>query len=439
MSDAVLQVEDLSKKFCRSLKRSLWYGMCDMAHEVFLSAGSRDELRKGEFWALNDVSFDLHPGETLGLVGRNGAGKSTLLKVINGLIRPDHGRVRVRGRIGALIALGTGFSPVLTGRENIYVNAAVLGLTKEDVDKRLDEIIDFAEIGDFIDAPLQSYSSGMKVRLGFSVAANLNPEILLIDEVLSVGDSSFRARCIDRLTRFKERGGAIIFVSHNTVAVEAISDRVMLLDHGRVADLGEPDDVILKYEANAAEISRQAAQRLRDGQPPAGDDNVRFTAVECCDLAGNPQSGFDFGESFEVRVHYEADCQLRSPYFGIGLRKGSAPHDPDVSAVSMLWDSIELGDVPNQGVISCMINDPVLAPGAYTIRVLVQSGSSAKLGKKWHARPKDCASFTVKPGGLRGRLPGVPAVQLVASVPPMVVEHSWKVNGEPVASKCKGS
>ena len=196
-NDVLICVEGVSKKFCRDLKRSLWYGVKDAVSDVFGREGSTD-LRRDEFLAVNDVSFEVRRGECLGLVGRNGAGKTTLLKMLNGLIKPDHGRIEMRGRVGALIALGAGFNPILTGRENIYVNGSVLGLSRKEIDRKLEDIINFAEIGDFIDLPVQSYSSGMQVRLGFAVATAMEPDILLLDEVLAVGDDAFRSKCFDR-------------------------------------------------------------------------------------------------------------------------------------------------------------------------------------------------------------------------------------------------
>ena len=429
MNESVISVENVSKKFCRSLKRSLWYGVKDLASEMLLRRDERDELRPDEFWALKDVSFELRRGETMGLIGHNGAGKSTLLKLINGLIRPDTGCIRVRGRVGALIALGAGFNPILTGRENIYVNAAVLGLGRQEVDRRLDEIIDFAEIGDFIDAPLQTYSSGMMVRLGFSVAANLNPDILLIDEVLSVGDSSFRQRCLDRLTDYKRNGGTIIFVSHNSGAVETVSDRVMLLEWGRVVDIGEPSEVVLKYEMKAAELSQQAERRIQGSQTSDSADDIRFTAVECYDMAGNPKSEFEFGEPFEVRLHYETNNRdLKSPHFCFGIRKGYG-QGPVVSAAHMLWDGIHLENLPRKGVVGCVLEAPSFSPGTYSIQVAVQSKLRSVLGKTWYARPQDCGSFTVLPDRVRDQFPNMPGVNL-AHLPLVIVPYYWKLNGQ---------
>ncbi|MBE0640068.1 MAG: ABC transporter ATP-binding protein [Bacteroidales bacterium] len=231
MSETLITVESVSKKFCRRLKRSLWYGVQDIGTEL-LGHAKKPELRKHEFWAVNDVSFELKRGECLGLIGHNGAGKSTLLKMLNGLIKPDTGRITMKGRIGALIELGTGFNPILTGRENIYNNGAVLGFSKKEIEKKFDSIVDFAEIGDFIDTPVQNYSSGMKVRLGFSVAAQMDPDILLVDEVLAVGDLNFKLKCFNLIDHIVEHC-AVIFVSHSMQLVSRLCNQILMMEGGR--------------------------------------------------------------------------------------------------------------------------------------------------------------------------------------------------------------
>ena len=249
MSDTLIKVEGVSKKFCKSLKKSLWYGMQDLGREITgRKHGGDGELRPDEFWAVNDVSFELKRGECLGLIGRNGAGKTTLLRMLNGLIKPDRGRIEMRGRVGALIALGAGFNPILTGRENIYVNASVLGLRKSEIDAKIGEIIDFAEIGDFIDTPVQSYSSGMQVRLGFSIASSICPDVLLLDEVLAVGDLSFRMRCYRRIDELREHA-AVILVSHDMSAIKRVCDKAILLDKGHVYAHDNPEVVIPLIES----------------------------------------------------------------------------------------------------------------------------------------------------------------------------------------------
>jgi ABC-type polysaccharide/polyol phosphate transport system ATPase subunit len=247
MSDTLIKVDGVSKKFCRSLKKSLWYGVKDLGNELRGHRhGGNGELRPGEFWAIKDVSFELKRGECLGLVGRNGAGKTTLLRLLNGLVKPDQGRIEISGRVGALIALGAGFNPILTGRENVYVNASVLGITNQEIDEKFDDIIEFADIGEFIDAPVQSYSSGMQVRLGFAIATTLNPDILLLDEVLAVGDAAFRAKCFERIGKVLS-GASVIFISHDENQVRRICDSVVVLEGGSVRYAGPTNDALRVY------------------------------------------------------------------------------------------------------------------------------------------------------------------------------------------------
>jgi lipopolysaccharide transport system ATP-binding protein len=282
-SDEVLvRVEGVSKKFCRSLKRSLWYGLCDIAGELNpfarygagsieqrASSGAEggsnqlvnrhtlhvtpaevacdEDLRDGEFHAVRGVSFELRRGECIGLIGHNGAGKTTLLRMLNGLIKPDHGRIEMNGRVGALIALGAGFNPILTGRENIYINGSVLGLSKKEIDEKIEEIIDFAEIGEFIDMPVQNYSSGMSVRLGFSIASSLSPDVLILDEVLAVGDIGFVIKCLNRVRRMTA-DAAVILVTHQMQFISSFCTRVIFMDRGcTVLDTSSAGEAIDKY------------------------------------------------------------------------------------------------------------------------------------------------------------------------------------------------
>lgn len=228
--DIVISVENVSKKFCKDLKKSLFYGLSDIVSQTFRGT-SKKELRKEEFWAVKDVSFKLRKGECLGLIGHNGAGKSTLLKMLNGIIAPDEGVIRIQGRTAALIELGAGFNPILTGKENIFNSGVVLGFTRKELEERLDQIIDFSEIREFIDTPVQNYSSGMKVRLGFAVAAHLEPDLLLIDEVLAVGDVGFRIKCYNKIANLLD-SAAIILVSHAMPQLAKIGTSILLLDRG---------------------------------------------------------------------------------------------------------------------------------------------------------------------------------------------------------------
>lgn len=234
--EVLVSVEGLSKKFCKDLKRSLKYGV----HDLFTTGKKKHQsvsLRKDEFWAVKDVNFELRRGECLGLIGHNGAGKSTLLKMLNGLINPDEGKIVMRGRVGALIELGAGFNPLLTGRENIYNNGAVLGFGRKEIDEKIESIIDFSEIREFIDMPVQNYSSGMKVRLGFSIAAQMEPDVLIIDEVLAVGDLGFVLKCFKTIDTLLPKT-AIVFVSHSMPMVSRICSQVILMERGEAAYQG---------------------------------------------------------------------------------------------------------------------------------------------------------------------------------------------------------
>ena len=236
--EILVEVQDVSKRFCKDFKRSIRYGFMDSLRALAGKDMDAAALRKDEFWAVKDISFQLRRGECLGLIGHNGAGKSTLLKMLNGLIRPDHGKIIMKGRIGALIELGAGFSPILTGRENIYNNAAVLGFSKKEIDDRFDDIIEFSEIGDFLDMPVQNYSSGMRVRLGFAIASFLNPDVLLVDEVLAVGDLGFILKCFKKIDEILPHT-AVVFVSHSMPKVSRICNEIILLDHGRIEYQGK--------------------------------------------------------------------------------------------------------------------------------------------------------------------------------------------------------
>jgi lipopolysaccharide transport system ATP-binding protein len=247
-NEVILSVKGVSKKFCRSLKRSLFYGIQDIASELVGMREKCETLRNEEFWALKDVSFQLRRGEALGFVGKNGSGKTTLLRIIAGLIKPDTGCVQGKGRIAPLIALGAGFNPILTGRENIYTNMSILGLSKKEIDQRFDAVVDFAEIGDAIDAPVKTYSSGMAARLGFASAIHTQPDILLLDEVLAVGDIKFKTKCYGKLHELRQKGTSFVMVSHSSHSMTSICDSAIYLQNGKKVLSGNPILVMNKYE-----------------------------------------------------------------------------------------------------------------------------------------------------------------------------------------------
>jgi lipopolysaccharide transport system ATP-binding protein len=296
---ATLTASRVSKKFARQLRRALWYGLRDTTRELLLRRGET-ELRPGEFWAVDDVSFELARGEALAIVGGNGAGKSTLLKILFGLFKPDRGEVHLRGRVEALIELGAGFHPQLTGSENIRLAAALHGLDSRGGEELIERVTDFAELGDLIDAPLQSYSTGMRARLGYALAAQLEPAVLLVDEVLAVGDLEFQRKCAVHMRGYLDRGGSLLLVSHNTHQVQSICSRAILLDEGRQL-----------FSGTAAEaLTRMFELRLGDTSPAAASSAPGpFVARN---LRAEPAAGETIltGEPLRIALDYEAQEDL---------------------------------------------------------------------------------------------------------------------------------
>jgi lipopolysaccharide transport system ATP-binding protein len=245
--NVVIKVERVSKKFCKKINQTIQYGLLDIGKNILGIEGNANILRKEEFWALNNVSFEIKKGETLGIIGANGSGKSTLLKLLNGIMMPDKGKITVKGKVGALIAIGAGFHPMLTGRENIYINGTILGMSRKEIDRKFDEIIDFADIGDFLDTPVKNYSSGMYVRLGFAVAVHSEPDILLVDEVLSVGDVDFQKKSLQKMQEIAKSDKVVIFVSHNLESISSFTQRAIYLKNGQVQLISGTNRAVRKY------------------------------------------------------------------------------------------------------------------------------------------------------------------------------------------------
>jgi lipopolysaccharide transport system ATP-binding protein len=309
-NEVLVKVEHLSKKFCKDLKTSLWYGVKDLYSNV---VGQKEDLtlRPQEFWAVKDINFELRRGECLGLIGHNGAGKSTLLKILNGLINPDEGKVTIKGRVGALIELGAGFNPILTGRENIYNNGAILGFTKAEIDTKVEEIIDFAEIREFIDMPVQNYSSGMKVRLGFAVAAQMEPDVLIIDEVLAVGDLGFILKCFKTIDQILPKT-AIVFVSHNMPMVSRICNKIILMGRGKAVYNGsQVSKAIDKYYAR---FSQNESNVIFD------DGSIELEMIDLIDSkTGHTINQLNWDENFKIRFKIKLKKAIEVPFFNIIL------------------------------------------------------------------------------------------------------------------------
>lgn len=326
MSETLIKVENVSKKFCRDLKRSLLYGMQDLGGELFGQSKNREKLRKKEFWALNKISVEMKRGESLGLIGRNGAGKSTLLKILNGLIKPDIGKVEMRGNVGALIELGAGFNPVLTGRENVYINGAVLGFSRREIEERLGDIFEFAQIGDFIDTPVQYYSSGMKVRLGFAVASQLKPDILLLDEVLAVGDEAFKKKCFDFLYHLQNQGTSFILVSHNPYAIERMCSHVLVLNKGEIAAFDEAKKAITHYHSLLGDEKKIVDKNglLINPEERPGTGQIRIISTELLDNFGKDVNEIISMESCIFKLNFRVYEKLKGPRFTLQINSTSS-------------------------------------------------------------------------------------------------------------------
>ncbi|WP_298368869.1 polysaccharide ABC transporter ATP-binding protein [uncultured Lutibacter sp.] len=313
--EVLVKVEGLSKKFCKNLKTSLWYGVKDLVSNVKGNKEKRN-LRPNEFWALQNINFELGRGECLGLIGHNGAGKSTLLKILNGLINPDAGTVTIKGRVGALIELGAGFNPILSGRENIYNNGAILGFTRKEIDDKLEEIIDFAEIREFIDMPVQNYSSGMRVRLGFAVAAQLEPDVLLIDEVLAVGDINFQLKCFNRIGQLRKNGVAIILVSHNLHQITTFSNKGIALSKGNQLYFGEVEKSIEAYKDSLTVMNTEKEIE----KVISGNNILKIKEISFTPKLINGVVNMNEEEDLTIHVKYDAKEKLENLEIDIVLR-----------------------------------------------------------------------------------------------------------------------
>ena len=317
MSDVIIHLESVSKWFNKHLNPA------NTLQERFLQLFGIRQKRPVEtdgFWALDDVSLQVDRGQTLGLIGANGSGKSTLLKLISRILIPTRGQIAVNGRVAALLELGTGFHPDLTGRENIYLNGSILGFSKADIRRRVDEIIAFANIGPFIDTPLRHYSSGMHVRLGFAVATLFNPDILLVDEVLAVGDARFQAKCLTRIQELRHEGAAILFVSHDLGAVRKMCSSAIWLEQGKVKASGPIHETIAAYTADtwSSGLPGESAEPGDLRQPRRwGTQEAEITAVEFTDRNGDQRDFFETGETMAIVLHYTAHQPLARPVFGV--------------------------------------------------------------------------------------------------------------------------
>jgi lipopolysaccharide transport system ATP-binding protein len=327
MSDTAMLVEGISKSYriaralTRQPYRTLQEEVVALPRTLWKRALGRSEALE-TFWALSDISFSVKEGEVIGIVGRNGAGKSTLLKILSRITEPTHGRAEIYGRVGALLEVGTGFHPELTGRENVYLSGAILGMRRSEIARRFDAIVSFAEVEQFIDTPTKRYSSGMYTRLAFAVAAHLEPEILLVDEVLAVGDSAFQKKCLGKMEDVAGQGRTVFFVSHNTQAVRQLCTRCVLLDHGRVVADGPTDSTLAVYNQRLRDMRVDSETGVNNPENRRGSGAIRFTAVSVEDLSGAERYTFEMGDTVRFRLSCKVNAPMRGLAIVVALRSG---------------------------------------------------------------------------------------------------------------------
>jgi lipopolysaccharide transport system ATP-binding protein len=361
--DVAVAVRGLGKRYEIGADQGSYMLLTEQLTERFKSLGRRRGTE--EFWALRGVDFDVNRGETFGVIGHNGAGKSTLLKILSRITPPTTGEVRLRGRVGALLEVGTGFHPELTGRENVFLNGAILDMKRTEIQRRFDEIVEFADIGPFIDTPVKRYSSGMQLRLAFSVAAHLEPEILIIDEVLSVGDISFQEKCLGRMESVKKEGRTVVFISHNLQAVRNLCDRAMLLAHGEVEDIGSVGKVINTY---AASVSEEAQITLRERKTRDGNGKLRFTDIQL-ERDGQSIDSPATGEDFDIVLNYETADGLPLNGINFGIHVISSGEGVPLITLDAETVTGRFRQIPGAGHVRCRVERCPLPPEQYVVSI----------------------------------------------------------------------
>ncbi len=373
-----ISLEDVGKKFRRVSLRGNYTTVKSMLLGMFRNNKKSNGGNKGEFNALTGVSFNIGKGEAWGIIGCNGSGKSTLLKIIAGIYKPDTGKLFIDGRISALIELGAGFHPEFSGRENIFINASILGMSKKQIQRKFDEIVSFAELEDFIDNPVRTYSSGMFMRLGFSVAIHADPDILLVDEVLSVGDEGFSRKCKDKINGFKKVGKTIVVVTHSMSDVAELCDKAVWLENGLIKDIGAPNRVVDAYLTTVAESENEkilakgeaGSAEVETGANRWGTREAEITKVTMRGADGDERYVFQTGDKVFVDIEYKAYAPLKTPVFGVAIYKqdGSYCYGTNTDI-----EEIEIEEIDGAGKISMRFDRLDLVQDSYTLSIAVHA------------------------------------------------------------------
>jgi lipopolysaccharide transport system ATP-binding protein len=407
MSELAMKMENVSKQYRLGLVGTgtlshdfnRWFHKIRGKEDPYLQVGdvnARAEAGGSDYvWALKNINFEVKKGEVLGIIGKNGAGKSTLLKLLSQVTNPSTGEIKVKGRIASLLEVGTGFHPELTGRENVYLNGAILGMTKSEIAEKFDEIVEFSGVAKYIDTPVKRYSSGMKVRLGFAVAAHLEPEILVIDEVLAVGDDEFQKKCLGKMQDVSKSGRTVLFVSHNMNSISKLCTRCILLENGENTFDGTPSEVIdrylSKYGSLDSEISKIEFEKT--------DKEIQIRAIE---LLGGKGLVFDYYQPIEIKIDFDLNQLYCNDYYALIIvtdMKGNIIYvtsDNDMSPSSM--NGLTVGEHSYQ----VKLPPALLKPGAYLLTVNFSSGSKAGIDRKegiFKFTIQDPASFRASQGG----------------------------------------
>jgi lipopolysaccharide transport system ATP-binding protein len=418
MTAVAIRVDGLGKRYRVGARggryKTLREAIVNAVNAPFRWNGRAQREEERYIWALKDVSFEVKEGEVVGIIGLNGAGKSTLLKILSQITDPTEGHAEVRGRVRSLLEVGTGFHPELTGRENVYVNGAILGMTKREVDRKFDAIVEFAGVERFIDTPVKYYSSGMQVRLAFAVAAHLEPEILLVDEVLAVGDAEFQKKCLAAMGEVSRGGRTVLFVSHNMGAIRRLCSRGIWLHLGRVVIDGSVDCAISSYMDS---ISQKGFEiQAGDSKP---DDQLMIKRVILRNSAGEMSTEFSPGAPLTVEIHYYAPRRFERPHFWVGIVGQYGP----LFGASMLFDGHCPEYVEGEGVLSCTFGSLPLVPQTYTVRM----GVRARDGITLLTRTREVGFFNIvgwmKDYGFLGEL----ADAMARDSTSMILPYKWRL------------
>jgi lipopolysaccharide transport system ATP-binding protein len=409
MAGYAIQAHGLSKAYRiaadrgRSQYRTLQETLADAARRPFRPRSRRPET----FWALDDVSFEVQHGEALGIIGRNGAGKSTLLKLLARITRPTRGTADVYGRMGSLLEVGTGFHPELSGRENVFLNGAILGMTRADIRRRFDEIVAFAEVERFLDTPVKRYSTGMYMRLAFAVAAHLQTEILVVDEVLAVGDLEFQAKCLGKMGDVLGQGRTVLFVSHNMAAISQLCSRALLIDGGRVFAEGPVGQVVSGY---LSMVSREGGIDLRDRQRPAGTGGATLQWADVRSRDGQSQLEFSVGEDVVIAFGFRLAPDRLTAKIMLAIR---ASDGTPIALVSEDDSGFSLGTGHDRWDVKAMFEDIRLYPDTYHVSIWITDARNTE----YLDRADDCVAFKIVLGGQLTMRPLTRRVGLVFLTP----------------------